>query len=120
MKCSLDISNFLEEMSSLSHFLAFFYYFALFIEEGLLIYSCSSLELYHHVIKLSMVFDPYIGTRHHETSKEECPSQSVSMGREGRGLSERRGMSLSCILKGEEAKRRRNGIPGPGNRTSKA
>ena len=67
-----------------------------------------------------MVFDPYIGTGHHGTSKEECPSQAASMGREGGRLSERRDMSLSCILKGEEAKRRRNGIPGPGNRRSEA
>ena len=66
-----------------------------------------------------MVFDLFIGTGHHGTSKEECPSQPASMGREGGRLSERRDMSLSCILKGEEAKRR-NGIPDPGNRRSKA
>ena len=31
MKCSLDISNFLEEISSLSHFIIFLYFFALII-----------------------------------------------------------------------------------------
>jgi len=45
MKCSLGISNFLEEISSLSHFVVFLYFFALIAEEGLLIYSCYSLEL---------------------------------------------------------------------------
>ena len=35
MKCSFDISNFLEEISSLSHSIVFLYFFVLFIEEGL-------------------------------------------------------------------------------------
>ena len=34
MKCSLTISNFLEEISSLSHSIVFFYFFALITEEG--------------------------------------------------------------------------------------
>ena len=34
MKCSLDISNFLEEISSLSHSIVFLYFFALITEEG--------------------------------------------------------------------------------------
>ena len=33
MKCSLGISDFLEEMSSLSHFVVFLYFFALIAEE---------------------------------------------------------------------------------------
>ena len=37
MKCSLDISNFLEEISSLSHSIVFLYFFALITEEGFLI-----------------------------------------------------------------------------------
>ena len=37
MKCSLDISNFLEEMSSFPHSIVFLYLFALITEEGLLI-----------------------------------------------------------------------------------
>ena len=45
MKCSLGISNFLEEISSLSHSVAFLYFFALIVEEGFLITPCYSLEL---------------------------------------------------------------------------
>ena len=46
MKYSLGISNFLEEISSLSHSIVFFYFFALLTEEIFLIYPCYSLELY--------------------------------------------------------------------------
>ena len=35
MKCSLGISNFLEEISSLSHSIVFLYFFTLITEEGL-------------------------------------------------------------------------------------
>ena len=45
MKCSLGISNFLEEISSLSRFIAFLYFFALITEESFLISPCCSLEL---------------------------------------------------------------------------
>ena len=45
MKCSLGISNFLEEISSLSHSVLFLYFFALITEEGFLISSCYSLKL---------------------------------------------------------------------------
>jgi len=45
MKCSLGISNFLEEISSLSHSIVFLYFFALITEEDLLISPCYSLEL---------------------------------------------------------------------------
>ena len=45
MKCSLGISNFLEEISSLSHSVLFFCFFALIAAEGFLISSCYSLEL---------------------------------------------------------------------------
>ena len=45
MKCSLDISDFLEEISSLSHSVLFLYFFALITEKGFLISSCYSLEL---------------------------------------------------------------------------
>ena len=37
MKCSFGISNFLEEISSLSHSIVFLYFFALITEEGFLI-----------------------------------------------------------------------------------
>ena len=45
MKCSLDISDFLEEISILSHSVVFLYFFALITEEGFLISPCYSLEL---------------------------------------------------------------------------
>ena len=45
MKRSLDISNFLEEISSLLHSIVFLYFFALITEEGFLIFPCYSLEL---------------------------------------------------------------------------
>ena len=44
MKCCLDISNFLEEISSLFHFIVFPYFFALFTEEAFHISPCN-LEL---------------------------------------------------------------------------
>ena len=45
MKCSLGISNFLEEISSLPHSIVFLYFFSLLTEEGFLISPCYSLEL---------------------------------------------------------------------------
>ena len=45
MKCSLGISSFLEEISSLSHSIVFLYFFALIAEEGFLTSSYYSLEL---------------------------------------------------------------------------
>ena len=45
MKCSLGISNFLKEISSLSHSVVFLYFFSLITEEGFLISPCYSLEL---------------------------------------------------------------------------
>ena len=42
---SLGISNFLEEISSLSHSIVFLYFFALITEEGFLNSPCYSLEL---------------------------------------------------------------------------
>ena len=45
MKFPLDISNFLEEIASLSHSIVFLYLFALITEEGFLISPCYSLEL---------------------------------------------------------------------------
>ena len=45
MKCSLGISHFLEESSSLSHSVVFLYIFALIAEEGFLISPFYSLEL---------------------------------------------------------------------------
>jgi len=45
MKCSLGISNFLEEISHFSHSIVFLYFFALIAEEGFLIFPCYSLKL---------------------------------------------------------------------------
>ena len=45
MKCLLGVSNFLEEISSLSHSVVFLYLFAVIAEEGFLISPCYSLEL---------------------------------------------------------------------------
>ena len=45
MKCSLGISNFPEEICSLSHSFVFLYFFALITEEGFLIFPCYSLEI---------------------------------------------------------------------------
>ena len=45
MKCSLGISNFLEEISNLSHSIVFLYYFAFITEEAFLISPCYSSEL---------------------------------------------------------------------------
>ena len=41
----MSISNFLEEISSLSHSVVFLYFFALIAEKGFLISTCYSLEL---------------------------------------------------------------------------
>ena len=49
MKCSLVISNFLEEISSPSHSVVFLYFFALITEEGFLIFPCYSLEFCRNV-----------------------------------------------------------------------
>ena len=53
MKCSLCISDFLEEIPSLSHSIVFLYFFALITEEGFLISPCCSLELF---IQLGLSF----------------------------------------------------------------
>ena len=45
MKYSLGVSNFLEEIASLSHSVVFLYFFTLIAEEGFLISPCYSLEL---------------------------------------------------------------------------
>ena len=45
MKYSLGVSNFLEEISSLSHSIDFLYFFALITEEGFLISPCYCKEV---------------------------------------------------------------------------
>ena len=44
MKCSLGISNFLEEISSLSHSVLFLYFFALMAEKDFLSDQCKEIE----------------------------------------------------------------------------
>ena len=56
MKYSLCISNFLEEISSVSHSIGFLYFFALITEEVFLISPCYSLELW--VKWISCSFSP--------------------------------------------------------------
>ena len=51
MKCSLGISNFLEEISSLSHSVVFLYFFALIAEEGFLISAWLSGEALQIAVK---------------------------------------------------------------------
>ena len=55
MICSLGISNFLEEISSLSHSVLFLYFFALIAEEGF-ISSCYSLEQLKKIEKTTRPF----------------------------------------------------------------
>ena len=55
MKCSLGISNFLEEISSLSPSVLFLYFFALIAEEGFVMSSCYSLEFCIQVL-ISFLF----------------------------------------------------------------
>ena len=49
----LGISNFLEEISSLSHSVVFLYFFALIAEEGFLVSTCYSLELCIQMLSFS-------------------------------------------------------------------
>jgi len=53
MKCSLGISNFLEEISSLSQSILIHCFFELITEEGFLISLCCSLELCIQIVYLS-------------------------------------------------------------------
>ena len=57
MKRSLGISNFLEEITSLSHSIVSLYFFALITEEGFLISPCYSVELWIQGVQLS--FSPW-------------------------------------------------------------
>ena len=60
MKCSLGISNVLEEISSLSDSVIFLYFFALITEEGFLISPCYFLKLCIRCLYLS--FSPLLFT----------------------------------------------------------
>ena len=65
MKCSLGITNFLEEIASLSHSIVFLYFFALITGEGFLISLCFSLVsafswlyLSYSPLSLACLFSP--------------------------------------------------------------
>ena len=55
MKYSLGISNFLENISSLSHSIVFLYFFALITEEGFLISPCYSLKLWVNLTQMTII-----------------------------------------------------------------
>ena len=70
MKCSLGISNFLEEISSLSHSIVFLYYFALISEEGFL--SLLAI-LWNSVFKwVYLSFSPLLFTAICKASSDSC------------------------------------------------
>ena len=59
------MSNFLEEISSLSHSVVFLYFFALITEEGFLISPCYSLELsiqmgISYLFSLAFIFSSFL------------------------------------------------------------
>ena len=74
-KYSLDMSNFLEEISSLSHSIVFLYFFELITGKGFLISPCYSLE--HSVFKwVYLSFSPLIFTSFFFTAI--CKASSAS------------------------------------------
>ena len=75
MKCSLGISNFLEEISRLFHSVVFLYFFALITEEGFLISPCYSLELCIHM-GASFIFSfafCFVAMQYNCLIKVHCP-----------------------------------------------
>ena len=60
MKCSFGISNFLKEISSLSHCIVFLYFFALITKEGFLISPCSCLELWVFLWENKITYFPQV------------------------------------------------------------
>ena len=78
MKYSLGISNFLEEIASLSRSAVFLYFLALIAEEGFLISSCYSLELFgtswicHEVKNPKIMASGPITSRQREEEKMEA------------------------------------------------
>ena len=90
-----DISSFLEEISNFSHSVVFLYFFALFIEEGLLVSSCYSLDL---CIQLDIsfpfslafrfsYFHIYVGTAAHKESYSRVQGSSLVVTRHWNGFS---------------------------------
>ena len=79
MKCSFDISNFLEEISSLSHSVVFLYFFALITEEGFLISSCYFLELCIQML-ISFLFSFALGDRNAKVGSQETAGVTGKFG----------------------------------------
>ena len=78
MKCSLGISNFLEEISSLSYSVVFLYFFALIAEEGFLISPCCSLVLcIQMLVSFHFSFAFRIGDCDFRTDKESLLYESA-------------------------------------------
>ena len=73
MKCSLGVSNFLEEISSISYSVVFLYFLALIKEEGFLMSPCYSLEcciqmgISPFLLSLSLLFFSQIFVRSPQT-----------------------------------------------------
>ena len=74
MKYSLGISNFLEEIASLSHSIVFLYFFAWITEEGFFISPCYSLEPAFRCLYLS--FSPLLFTSLFFTAISKASSDS--------------------------------------------
>ena len=74
MKCSLGLSNFLEEISSLSHSIVFFYFFALITDEaflisrGILWNSASKGYIFPFLLCFSLLFFSHLFVRPPETA----------------------------------------------------
>ena len=77
MKCSFDISNFLEEISSLSYSVVFLYFFALITEEGFLLSYLSLLffgtlhsngYIFPFLLCFSLLFFPQLFVRPPQTA----------------------------------------------------
>ena len=84
MKLSLGISNFLEEISSLSNSIIFLYFLALITEEGFLVSPCYSLELCIQMLKILQVMLKILQARLQQYVNRELPDVQAGF-REGRG-----------------------------------
>ena len=71
MKCSLGISNFLEEIFSLSLSIVFLYFLALITEESFLISPCYSLELYIQMLIFFLFSLAFYSSSFHSYPLEE-------------------------------------------------
>ena len=77
MEYSLGISNFFEEISSLSHSVVFLYFFALIAEEGFLISPGYSLELCKMQNYLEKTDDTSPSKNEREGEGGSCESRGV-------------------------------------------